>query len=75
MEISQGDEVQRIPFINPSADVMDAKARVIQENARIAEIPLVDAVAGNSGDFEGLANALGVENTEPEGAAQASLTQ
>ena len=54
---------------------MDARARVIQDRASIAEIPIVDAVACSSGDFEGLANALGVESIEPEGAAQASVTQ
>ena len=54
-----GEVVNSIPFLNTSADVMDARAKAIQENARIAEIPLVDTVANSSSDFAGLANALG----------------
>ena len=53
---------------------MDARAWVIQDSATISEIPIVDAVAGSSGDFEGLANALGVEKIVSEVAPQASIT-
>ena len=54
-----GEIVNHIPFLNTSADVMDARATVMQENARIAEIAIVDTVTNNSSDFDGLANALG----------------
>ena len=54
-----GEVVNSIPFLNTSADVMDARAKAIQENARIAEIPIVETVANTSRDFDGLANALG----------------
>ena len=54
-----GEVVNNIPFLNTSADVMDARATVMQENARIAEIAIVDTVTNNSSDFDGLAKALG----------------
>ena len=54
-----GEVVSNIPFLNTSADVMDARATVMQENARIAEIAIVDTVTNNSSDFDGLAKALG----------------
>ena len=54
-----GEVVNNIRFLNTSADVMDARATVMQENARIAERVIVDTVTNNSGDFDGLANALG----------------
>ena len=59
MEQHVGEVVNNIPFLNTSADVMDARATVMQENARIAERVIVDTVTNNSGDFDGLANALG----------------
>jgi len=54
-----GEIVNHIAFLNTSADVMDARATAMQENARIAEIAIVDTVTNNSSDFDGLANALG----------------
>ncbi len=38
---------------------MDARAKAMQENARPAEIPIVEAVDNTNSDFVGLANALG----------------
>ncbi len=73
MEINLGEAVQSIRFL--SADLMDARDKATQENARTAEIPIVDAVAGSSGDFEGLANSWGVEDIVSEGEGQASATQ
>ncbi len=65
-----GEEVHHIPFSNTSADVMDARAKAIQENARIAEITILEAVANASGDLDGLDNALGSDLTAPEVAPQ-----
>ncbi len=58
-----------------ASDLMDVRAKAMQEHARITETPMLDAVAGSSGDFGELANALGVETLESEVAAQASVPQ
>ncbi len=75
VQINLGEEAQHIPFLNTAADVMDAGAKATQDIARIADIPVVDAVAGSSGDFDGLANALGVEKFALEVAQQAGVPQ
>ncbi len=69
-QINLGEEVQRLPFLTSSSDIMDVGARVIQDGARMGDIPIVEVVTSSSGDFEGLPNALISEDVP-----QASVTQ
>ncbi len=74
-QINLVEAVHHIPFLNTAADVVDARAKAIQDTARIAEISVVDGVAGSSGDFDGLANAWGSNIIAPEVVQQDSTPQ